>query len=930
MNVGRRYGPGLSPTPEAPYDRTVTPATLLGRDEETLWIEGLLASARDGFGGALLIEGSPGAGKTALLDLAAARAEPDVTVLRTAGVQTETAFAYGALQRMLRPVLHRAAALPVPQRRAVETAFGIRSGPTPNLFLVGLGALGILSDAGGERPVICVADDLQWMDRESVEVFSFVARRLLADSLSILLARRSGSDPVPADIPVRRIGGLGLDAAVELLHRAEARPILRTVAAELVERTRGNPLALMESARGATSGQLSGVEPLPDLLPIGEGLERTFAAEAADLPPATRLLLVTAAAHGGGPSAELWAAGDDLGFGVGDAVPASDLLSVGEDVAFRHPLVRSAVYFTADEAVRRRVHLALAAAADPADGMRRAHHVSDGSVAPDASAASELDAAARRSLARGDLGTAARLFSRAAVLDPAAPARAPRALAAARAHDAIGALDSAEADLAGLLESEVPTPDLMLVRGRILFHRGRPPEAVAALSSAARALETADPERGRAILLEAFVQSVSGGRLGPALIQAQEIAAVARAYPPPAGTPTLADRLLQAYTALFLDGLRTAVPLLRAAVDEALDDPGPPRDDTGLQLLRSAGTAATFLADDRAQLLLSRRLEAAARALGDVESLYVALASIGSIEVVAGRLVEAEATFAELAAIDEARGRALSFGRLMVAAWRGDRAAVAELHPLVLAEAQEFGQGYQLAMAGWSVATLGVAEREWGEAWPAIAPWVSGRSSIKSSIPDGVEAAIHLGLDREAREALVALREVAEDTGSPRLEGYVERSLALLAGEAATAEEHYLAALRLQDVAETGVARARTELVYGEWLRRARRRRDARPRLRSAHETFRAHGMRGFARRAASELRLAGEAVDDLATTDAVALTAQERHIALMAAEGLPNQQIAGQLFVSPSTVDYHLRKVFRKLGISSRHQLTPETLRAP
>lgn len=867
-------------------------------------------------------------GKSALLDDLAASAT-DLRLARLDGVQSEMALPFAALHQILRPHLAGLDGLPPPQRDALRLAFGLQQGEPPDRFLIGLATLGLLAGHAGGQPLLCLVDDAHWLDLESGAALAFVARRLFADSVAMVFATREPAllDGVLDGLPTLHVDGLADPDAVALLAATAGPGLGGTVRDQVVAAAGGNPLALIEIGQGLGPGQLTGAEPLPDPLPLGDRLARRYLGEVRDLPSATQTFLLTAAADPTGDPALLWQAGTHLGFTPDAAAEAEarHLVRVRDTVRFRHPLIRSAVYHGAALALRQRVHAGLAAATDPVtEPDRHAWHRAEAASAPDESVATELEQAARRARHRGGWTAASALFARAAALSPDRTARARRFLDAADASCGANSPERAQVLLDAVTDPAY-RGSVQRVRGRVLHMLRRPAEATSALLASAAELATVDVRRARDVLVEAAVQAQINGSLATTGTSRADVALAARKLPP-TEPATPGDALLDADTTLVLDGLTAAAPRLRHAItavrQESADAP------ELLQWLAAACADATILADDDALHDLVWRMEPAARDRGAVAPLALALSHAGVSELLAGRLAEAERCFVERAAIEEARGHPQHIGALLVAAWRGQVDRTRSLLAVVADEAARQGQGYQLGYAGYARCVLELGLGRYQEAFDSIDEDIDDTSHLKFALPDLVEAAQRAGETEAARDLVARLAGLAEASPVPRTLGFLARARALVATDPTEAEGYYREAAEHHDRARGRVHLARTRLVHGEWLRRVRRPLDAREQLRAAHEVFEDMGAAGFATRAREELAAAGEKVRARTpATHGHGLTAQELRVARLAAGGATNAQIAAQLYLSANTVDYHLRKVFRKLDVTSRHQLADADL---
>ena len=922
---------------------------LVGRAVECERLDQLLRAARGGLSGTLVLRGEPGVGKTSLLQYLVARA-PDFQVARVGGVESEMKLSFAALHQLLRPSLDAADELPPPQRTALRLAFGLQDGAPPDGFLVGLAALGLLAGRAAARPLLCLVDDAHWLDHESAAALAFLARRLYADSIVMVFAVR---EPAPGSallegLPELRLGGLDETSAAQLLASAagpgrdgagldgpgldgpglEGPGLDETVRQRIVAETRGNPLALIEIGQGLAPGQLTGSVPLPEPLPLGRRLEQRYLQEIRGLPADTQTLLLAAAADPTGDLDLLWRAGPQLGFTAAAAAPAEArrLIEMRDRIEFRHPLIRSAVYYGAPLAGRQQAHAALAAATDPVtDPDRRAWHLAMAASGLDDTVAAELERAGDRARRRGGWSSAEAFYKRAAMLSTGQPARARRMLSAAEAASDGGAPGRAQAMLDEAAAYRDPRHHGLAerVQGRIWHTLRRPADATAALLDAATELGPIDVRLARDILVEAVVQAQINGQLAPDGATPADVARVAQSLPLPPGIPaTVGDRLLDADTTLQLRGLGPAAAQLRLAISAARHAAGTAPE--FFRWLAAACSDATILADDVALHELAWRMEAQARDQGAAIALSLALSHAGVSELLAGRLAEADRCFHERVAIEEARGRDWSIGPLLVAAWRGQEEPAQALLDTVTGEAARQGQGYQLAFAGYARCILELGRGRYDQAHASLTGGIGDSSQIKFALPDLVEAAERSGHRAAAHTLTSQLAALAEASPVPRTLGFLARARALTARDAPDAEPNYQAAIEQHSQTRGPAHRARSHLVYGEWLRRARRPRDAREQLRTAYRLFGEMGAQGFAARARLELSAAGETVGSAAAEVDHGLTPQEARVASLAAAGATNAEIAAQLYLSASTVDYHLRKVFRKLGVTSRRQLAP------
>ena len=907
---------------------------LLDRSAEKQALHEVLDSVRAGMSGSLVLRGEPGVGKSALLGYAVERAA-DLQLVRMVAVESEKTLGFAAVHQLLVPFLPAVDRLPEPQRRALGVAFGSMSGPPANPFLVGVAVLTVLADAAEIRPVLCVIDDAQWLDEESADALGFVARRLLADRVGMLFAIRETTGPHARlqALPGFEVAGLPEPDACELLEMSISGRIDAAVAQRTVAETGGNPLALIEAARELTPEQLSGLEPLPEPLPVGHRLEQAFVRRVRGLPADTQRLLLLAAADQPGRGGRLWRAGAALGIPESAAVPAeaAGLVVFWPKVRFSHPLVRSAVYHAATAVQRRQAHQALAAACDPElDVVPRAWHLAAAAAGPDEGVAAALEAAAERAARRGGCAAAAALLERAALLTPQEERRAERHLLAAQAHVLAGTVDRAEVlagEAAKGLRDPLATALATRLRGRIWFHRGHVAEAASALVSAARRLRTLDPPAARDALLSALEATVFAGWASSAALLDQ-IAQIAGELPPTRDPPDSApDLLLRGCIARATGGYAAAVPPLRGAIQGFLADEVAP--DVALRRLELVAVAAVDLVDDTSVEQLTTDWIDRARQSGALARLAAGLAFRSAfVDAPGGRLAAARAAAAEAHELAEATGNPglvppTGAHTLLTLALSGQEAEARATAAAVAREAPGRGAAGEMAMAAYFLGVLEISLGNYDSALGCLDRAYTDDMPLvgTQALPDLVEAAVRAGRRDLAEGALGRLADRATATGTPLALGLLARSRALLAAPAQASPE-YEEALHLLARTRTAPQLARAHLLYGEWLRRQRRRREARVLLRTALEMFEAMGFRCFAERADVELAATGEHVQKREIATVQGLTPQEAQIAALASRGQANREIAAQLFVSPSTVEYHLRKVFRKLGVSSRTQL--------
>ncbi len=889
----------------------------------------VIEAVRTGQSRALVVRGDPGVGKTVLLDYLAGQAR-GCRVARAAGMQSEMELAFSGLHQLYAPMLSRAERLPTPQRDALLTAFGIAAGPPPDQFLVGLAGLTLLSEVAGERPLICLVDDAQWLDRASAQALGFAARRLGADPVGLVFAARDpGADL--AGLPELEVGGLPDEDARALLEEALPGPLDARVLDLIVAETRGNPLALLELPRGLSRAQLAGGFGLPGAAPLTGRIEHSFTRQLDALPDQTRRLVQLAAADPSGDLALVWRAAGRLGIPVQAREPAVEagLVEFAGGVRFRHPLARSAAYRSASIPERRQLHAALAEVTDPrAEPDRRAWHRAQAAAGPDEEVAAELERSAGRARARGGLAAAAAFLERSVVLT-ADPARhADRALAAAQASMQAGAFDKA-LELLAIAEDQGPGPldefasaRVDLLRGQIAFATSRGSDAPPLLLKAAKRLEPLNRDLARDTYLTAWLAAAFAGRLAGADDMA-EVSRAARALPPPEQRPHPLDLLLEGFALLANDGPAAAAPALRQAVNAFASSDSPMKD--GLQFGSLASAAAIALWDEDSWRAILVRQVQLARAVGALGQLPFDLISLAMDDTWRGDFARADSLIAEADAVCEATGggRIAPYTALFGTALRGNQAELAPLVEAAIATAEGVGQGGVVTYAHWVTAILHNGLGRYADALAAAEQAIRDAHLYVSNwaVPELVEAAARTGKTHVAADALERLAEMTRAGGADFGLGLAARCRALVS-QGQDAEGWHREAIDRLGRTRLRPDLARAHLLFGEWLRRENRQVDARAQLRTAHQMLDAMGMAAFAERARRELAASGEKVRKRAVETVTTLTAQEALIARLAGDGLSNPEIGAQLFLSARTVEWHLRKVFTKLGIGTRREL--------
>jgi DNA-binding CsgD family transcriptional regulator len=911
-------------------------ARLAGRRDECAVLEELLDTVRHaGESRALVVHGEPGVGKSALLEYLAEHAT-GFRVLRASGVQSEMELAFAALHQLCAPMLDRLEALASPQRAALETAFGLSPGPAPDRFLIGLAVLSLLSQAAEEQPLVCLIDDEQWLDHASAQVLAFVARRLGVESVALVFAARVPSSDLDG-LPQLVVRGLSEADSRALLDAWLAGPIDGRIRDQIIAESRGNPLALLELPRGLNTAELAGGFGLPGALPHADNIEESFARRVDALPHQARRLLLLAAAEPTGDPAVVWRAAALLGIDAAAAASVADagLAEFGTRLRFRHPMVRSVAYQSASPRDKRAAHRALADATDQrVDPDRRAWHRAQAAVGPDEDIAAELERLAGRAQACGGLAAAAAFLEQAATLtlDPAR--RAARALAAAQAKINAGALDAAR-DLLAMAESG-PLGDFQqagvdLARAQLSFVANRGGDATALLLQAAGKLEPIDLELSRATYLDALSSSIFTGRLAEPGSGILEVALVAADAPPPR-TRRAPDLLLDGLTAHYNQSYSAGLPMLRTALAVFGDDMSVDEELHWLWLASTTG--ALRLWDYERWEALSTRHVQLARETGALSELPLALTSRAYAFLFAGDLAAAASLADEIQVVKEATGNGLApYGAFGVAAFSGEHSAAQALIEATVKDAIRRGEGVGITFAEWASAVLNNGLGHYDDA-AAAAQRACGfdddLGSLLWTLPELIEAATRSGMTEAAQWACGRLEETTGSSDTDWGLGIRARSRALLSdGDAA--EGHYRDAITRLGRTRLRIDLARAHLLYGEWLRRERRRLEAREQLRTAHDMLAAMGVAAFAERARRELKATGEVARKRSGgIRHDELTAQEALVARLARDGLSNPEIGTRLFISAHTVQYHLRKVFTKLGITSRSQLDRVLPRTP
>jgi len=865
-------------------------------------------------------------GKSALLDYVSDRVE-GWHVAKAVGIESEMELAYSGLHQLCAPMLDQLEQLPVPQRDALATVFGLSIGLAPDRFLVGLAALTLFADVAEQQPLLCVLDDAQWLDRASAQILGFVARRLLAERIALVFAARSGvGDDVLADLPVLSIGGLDDADARALLLDNMYGPLDARVCDQIITESHGNPLALLELPRTWNAVDIAGGFGLPGSQPVHSKIEQSYGRRLVQLPADTQMLVLAAAAEPLGDPVLLYRAAETLGLDVAAAGPAIDagLLKVAGRVEFAHPLVRSAAYHAAVADDRHRVHHALAEATDgEADPDRRAWHRARATPGPREEVAAELERCADRAQARGGIAAAAAFLQTAVTLTVEPAPRTERALAAAQASLQVGAFDSALALLAtaeaGPLD-EFQCARVGLLRARVAFASGVTSDAPPLLLKAARQLEAFDAELARETYLAAWNAAATAGHLGGREILV-EICRSAQALPPPIGSPRPHDLLLDGVALVVTDGHAAASPTLQRAAHALAEMP--PEDGLRWGMMDLAASALVW--DFEGMLAISTTQVQLARDAGALYPLPGVLHMLGLARAWMGDFAGAIAAEAEAENVAGATGyRIAPYTLVRLRALQGREVEAADAIATAIRHAEAQGQGLSAIYAEWASAVLNNGLARYEDATcaarratsHAIEPW-----HAMWALPELVEAAARAGDVELAVDALERLTATTQPAGNDLALGIEARCRALVSVGAA-ADRLYLEAIDRLERTRLRPELARAHQLYGEWLRREGRRLEAREQLRTAHDMLAAIGMEAFAERARRELLATGEKVRERSVNTRDQLTPQEEQIARLARDGLSNPEIGAHLFISPRTVEWHLHKVFAKLGINSRRAL--------
>lgn len=914
---------------------------LYGRAAECAALRDLITASRSGTSGVLVVRGEAGAGKSALLEYAGELAS-GFRCVQAAGVQSDMELAFAGLQQLCSPLMNHIDTLPVPQQLALQVAFGLDVGPVPDRFLVGLAVLSLLAAGAQERPLLCVIDDAQWLDHVSLQTLGFVGRRLLAEPIALLFAARDHGAEQLAGLPEIELGGLSEIDAAELLDSLTVGGIDPRVRDRIIAETRGNPLALVEVPRNVSAAELAGgFSPIGGRPSAGQ-VEESFLRRIQALPQPTRSLLVAAAAEPLGDGALFLRAAARLGIPVDALAPAeaAGVLTFGVRLRFRHPLMRSAAYRAADLTGRRHIHRILAEVTDPeTDPDRRAWHAASAAAGPDDAVAADLEASATRAFRRGGIAAAATFLERATVLTADPALRGSRAIAAAHAKRE-AAMPAAAYELLAIAElaplSKLQQAQVTRMRAQMEFASSRSgiigapriTDAAAQLFGAAQGLEILDDELARDTYVEALTAAMYAGRLGePARLR--DIAEAGRgAVDRVPGLRRPIDFLLSGLTSRIIDGPGGGSTHLRMALQLWNNDVHSDGPVVHWPFPIAQESAAHELWDDAVLQQIATQMVRRARQTGALAVLPPALAYRAGVHVYSGELATAAALIDEANAITESMGTSpVKYHSLTLAAWRGDAPSGAATLEAAAANAKARGEGRLFGLTRYTSAVLFNGLGRYEEALAAARECCEYEDLgfFSWCLYELIEAAARLGDLEAAEPALQQLEDRAGVSGTDWGLGAIASAQALLAPNEG-AEALFVEALERLERADIPPHVARTHLTYGEWLRRANRRNDARSHLSEAHQMWSKMGAQAFAERARRELIATGDKVRKQNVGAGDSLTAQEAQIARLAAEGLTNQDIGAQLFISTHTVEWHLRKVFVKLGISSRRQLRSVT----
>lgn len=897
---------------------------LVGRDHERSVVDELLATARAGRSAVLVVRGEPGIGKTALLGYAEDGAT-GMTVLHSLGIEGEHELPFAGLHQLIRPCLALMNRLPAPQAVALQGAFGLGFERVENPFLVALGLLGLLAEECDRGPVLCLVDDAHWLDRPSQQAMVFAARRLVAEPVAVLVASRSGETRTfeAPGLPQLELRSLDETASSELLRSRLARPAAGEVVSMLLRAARGNPLALVELPAGLTDRQLQGAEPIVGPPPARGAVEQSFRARVTALPETVRRALLIAAADQGGDPGTLERALERAGLPSSALEAAQDagLVQLNGTVAFRHPLVRSAVYGSATRTERRAVHETLAAVLD--DPVRSAWHRALVTEGPSEEVASALDAAGGQAVMRGAHATAAAAFERASELSEQPVQKGRRLLWAAQTSFAAGRSSAAIALVERarpLLADPVDGAELDVVRAVVSLRKGAPAETFSMARSAASRLAEPAPERALEMIALMIWAAVHGGWASSGVADAFTTLQLIGG-----GGPR--REFLQSMLGACLTLLEGDAELAGERFDHALEQADHLHADS--MVTRLAGLIGMWTSNYAPARDRFSRVVAESRAAGLLSELAGDMPLLAISEVCTGYAqpgLEAAAEGLELLRQLGYEQDEISYLALQawISALMGNEDECREIAASAIRRGLATGVGWAV---GEGHLALGLLELQLGNPNAAIEhfeqmdPGPFPPTTVMTT-PEFIDAALRLGEHERAQLALKRFEAWAPVSRSPLADGMLVRCQAVLATDAEEAEHLFGRALSLHDLRMQPYDRARTQLAYGERLRRDRRRVEARTQLRAALDTFEGLGQVLWAARARDELRATGETARKRDPSTIDSLTPQELRVARLVAAGASNKSVAEQLFLSRRTVEYHLGKVFVKLGVSSRLEL--------
>jgi DNA-binding CsgD family transcriptional regulator len=909
----------------------------VGRRSERERLDVVIAKALAGESGALVVRGEAGIGKSALLEYGRASAEAaGYRTLSALGVEEEAQLAYAGLHQLCSPLLEGVAALPAPQLAALGIVFGTEVGDAPDQFLIGLAVLNLLAEAAEDQPVLCVVDDFQWLDQASAEVLTFVARRIQAERVAMFVGLRdqTAGGRLLSAVPDLHLAGLSAEESQTLLSAAVRIPMDGVVRDRIVDEARGNPLALLELPFSVHPMDLAGGFDIAHRGSTSRLIETSVRTRLRALPDAARSFMLLAAADPTGDTALVLRAAETLGISLGDSEPAeaAGFLTITSRVRFSHPLIRSVVYRSASAVHKRAAHRALAEATDrQSDPDRRAWHRALAVVGTDADASRDLEVSAERARSRGGFAAAAAFLKKAAALSPTPGERARLSLEASSLLHEAGDSEAARellslADTAEL--SALSQARAKALRAQIAYTFAEADDAPALLLDAARLLSPLDAALARDTYLDALDAAtlLSAGETEHRVF---EIAVAAGELAPPAShPPRAADQLLDGLVRVFTRGYAAGIPSLRAALSElertSSSHATPQEREHARRWLWLASRTSVGLFEDVLVYTFAERSVDMARRAGALSMLPAALLHLCGTLLHYGELARAGELAAESTAISQAIGVIpIDNAQLMLAAWRGDLGESEELYAANVGRARERGEGTAVSLADYAHSVLHNSLGNYTAAFEAADRASRSQELLQSnlSLPELIEAASRSGNLRRAREALDELIGRTDASATRWARGLAARSRALVA-EGERAEELYLAAIEHLSQTKAATHLARAQLVYGEWLRREGRRQDAREVLRVAHESFDDMGARAFATRTAGELQATGANPRKRSAQLTDDLTPQEVHIARVVATGATSKEVGAQLFLSPRTVEAHLRSIFRKLHITSRRQL--------